>query len=363
MARRWAAAGAAGLALVGLAAWLQVSSAWAADGPKIAFLDAEEAVAALSTEEAQGYFDRLQPLEMSAKTGRGITGEGPVEQRAECRRRYLEATLDFTSEEIATLVWAVTRIHAHVQRNYPLVVESGWSFLKLDSHIEGGLPHTVGAHIVLSPRFLATFVAESGAGGDDRLWSLGTLLLHEQVHVAQRRHPRLFDRLYTGLWGFRKLDFLDAHPWLVEHRVVNPDARHALWAYEVRTADGSEWIWPTVVLGQSRGVRRLLGVPSLSRDIRMVAVGLARKEDSFELRLDSSGMPSVRRLLSFQEYRAAFPFSMAPYHPDEIAAEGFSRIVIAELTRKARGKGRPGRAEESDPRTERLRRWFATHLD
>ena len=363
MPRRWSATGAAGLALIGLCAWLPGPSVRAADGPKIVFLDSAEAVVALSAEELQGYFDRLQPLEMSAKTGRGITGEGLVEQRAECRRRYLEAALDFTSEEISTLVWAVTRIHPHVRRNYPRVVESGWSFLKLDSHIEGGLPHTVGAHIVLSPRFLAAFAGESRGRSDDRLWSLGNLLLHEQIHVVQGRYPRLFDRLYTGLWGFRKLDSIDSHPWLVEHQVVNPDARHPYWVYQVRTADGSEWIWPTVVLGQSRGVRRLLGVPSLARDIRMVAVGLARTENSFLLRLDAAGMPMVRRLLSFQEYRAAFPFSMAPYHPDEIAAEGFARVVIAELAQKAQEDGSPAGAEKLDPRTDRLKHWFATHLD
>lgn len=362
MPGRGSATGAVGLALIGLLAWSAAPAVQAADGPKIVFLDAAEAAVALSTEETQAYFDRLQTLEMSAKTGRGITGEGLVEQRAECRRRYLEATLDFTSQEISTLVWAVTRIHPHVRRNYPRVVESGWSFLKVESHIEGGLPHTVGPHIVLSPRFLASFAGESGAGAGDRLWSLGNLLLHEQIHVTQRRYPRLFDRLYSGVWGFRKLDSLDSHPWLLEHQVINPDSRHDQWVYQVQTADGSEWIWPTVMLGQSRGVRRLLGVPSLARDIRMVAVGLVRTEDSFSLRLDPAGAPMVRRLLSFQEYRAAFPFSMAPYHPDEIAAEGFARIVIAELARKAQGGEAPS-GERLDPRTDRLKRWFATHLD
>jgi len=363
MPRQTRAVRAAGLALALLGAGLFGPPARAAAGPRLVFLDAREAAAALSAEEADGYFNRLQALEMSAKTGRGITGEGLAAQRAECRRRYIEATLDFTGEEIATLVRVVTRIHAHLQRNYPRVVEPGWSFLKLDSHIEGGLPHTVGKHIVLSPRLLAPFAGGRIGERDERLWNLQAWLLREQLHVVQRRHPRLFERLYTGVWGFRRLDALDPHPWLVEHQVLSPDVQESVWIYPVQTADGPKWIWPTVVLGESRGVRRLLGVPSLVQDVRMVAVAIDRTERSFALRVDAGGMPVVRRLLSFQEYRSEFPFSMAPYHPDRIAAEGFAQMVIRELMEKTKEGEPPAAAESVDPRTEELRIWFATHLD
>ena len=257
----------------------------------------------------------------------------------------------------------MTRIHAHLQRHYPRVVEPGWSFLKLDSHIEGGLPHTVGRHIVLSPRLLAPFTGVRAGESDERVWNLEAWLLHEQLHVVQRKHPRMFDRLYTEVWGFRRLDALDSHPWLIEHQLVNPDVQGAVWVYSVQTADGPEWIWPTVVLGESRGVRRLLRVPSLVRDVRMVAVALDRTEGFFALRLDAGGMPVVRRLLSFQEYRKEFPFSIAPHHPDEIAAEGFARILVRELIEAAQEGGSPSAAESIDPRTEELRSWFANHLD
>jgi hypothetical protein len=351
-----------GLILLGLCFALTGSSG-RAEPPHVLFLDGAKAAEAYASDEARGYFDRLQTLEMSAKTGRGITGEGLAEQRAECRKRYMEAALDFTSEEIAALLWAVKRLDPHLRRNYPRVVESGWSFLKLDSHIEGGLPHTIGSHIVLSPRFLAAHAGEHGTRTQEKLRSLGGFLLHERLHVVQRRHPGLFDALYTKVWGFHKLDSLDLHPRLIEHQVVNPDAQHAIWIYRVKTAEDPEWIWPTLYLGESRGVRRLLGVPSLTRDVRMVAVGLDRVEGGFTLRVDAGGVPVVRRLLSFHEYRSQFPFSMAPYHPDEIAAEGFAQVVIEELLRDSREGGPPADSREGDPWMIALRRWFATHLD
>lgn len=363
MSPPWRCAAAAGLAAAGLFAGSFCFSARAAASPRIVFLDTARTVAALTAEEADGYFGELQPLEMSAKTGRGITGAGLAEQRAECRRRYVAAALDFTGEEIATLVGAVTKVHSHLQRSYPRVVEPGWSFIKLDSHIEGGLPYTMGPHIVLSPRLLAAFVAGREREPDERLWNLEAWLLHAQLHVTQKRHPRLFGRLYADVWGFRRCDAIASHPWLTEHQFVSPDLQMAVWVYPVQTSNGTEWIWPTIVLGESRGVRRLLGVPSVARDLRMVAVGLVRTGDSFALRLDVGGMPLMRRLVSFEEYRGDFPFSMAPYHPDEIAAEGFARIVIEELRKEAGGQKPEAGGIQLDPRTEQLRSWLASHLD
>jgi len=352
-----------GLAGAGLFVGALRSSALADEAARITFLDAAQAVTAFSSDEAERYFGRLQPLEMSAKTGRVITGEGLTAQRAECRDRYLEAVMDFTAEEKAALIRAIERIEPHLRRHYPRLLEPGWSFLKLDSHIEGGLPHTVGSHIAVSPRFLAPFAGPRDPERDEKLWQLETWLLHEQMHVLQSRHPRLFSRLYTEVWGFRRAEGIVSHPWLVEHQVIDPDVQDGTWVYPVPAESGPEWIWPAVVLGESRGVRRLLGVPSLARDVRMVAVGVARTDDAFALRVEPGGMPMMRRLLSFEEYRAGFPFSMAPFHPDEISAEGFARIVIAEL-RKVAGAAKPqAAAEDSDPRTEQLRNWFATHLD
>jgi hypothetical protein len=337
-----------GLALIGLPA------AAAEDEARIRFLDAAEAAEAIVEDAREPYFDRLQPLEMSAKTGKAITGETLAEQRAECRRRYAEATLDFTTDEIAAVVRVVSRLQPHLRAHYPRVAFLDWSFIKVGSHIEGGLPHTRGMHIVLSSKLLDSTVEIHKGQREEKLLSIGTQLLHEQMHVFQRRNPDLFQRLYTREWGFKRVDSVGEHSWLLAHQLVNPDGLGPYWIYPVRGGETATWIWPTVVLGESRGMRRLLGVPSMTRDMRLVAVELDPAGEEFAVRLDAQGMPVVRRLLSFQAYRERFPFAFAPYHPNEIAAEGFARIVIAEI-----GNGpAPG-----DPETAALRRWFAEHLD
>jgi predicted Zn-dependent peptidase len=350
-----------GLSLLGLSAgWVDTAAA-DAEGSRVTFLDAQQAAVAIINDGDQPYFELLRPLEMSAKTGAVITGNGLAEQRAECRRRYAEATLDFSTDEIAAIVWVVSEIQPHLRRRYPRVAQLGWSFIKVHSHIEGGMPHTRGSHIVVSAKMLKSYVETLQRGRTEKMASMGTWLLHEQLHVLQRHDPQLFHRLYTELLGFKRVESVGRHEWLADYQLANPDALDTYWIYPVRHGERTTWIWPTVVLAESSGVRRLLGVPSMRRDRRMVAVELEPHGEELAIRVENTGRPVVHNLLSFQEYRKQFPFSVTPFHPNEIAAEGFARIAISEIV-LSRERETGQRKVRPDPKTEALGRWFAENL-
>src|SRR5208282_5837505 len=65
--------------------------------PDVSFADMAAARAAIVDDPA--YFDRMQPMEMEAKTGQPLTAATLDEKRAECRRRYQAAAGEFTDEE------------------------------------------------------------------------------------------------------------------------------------------------------------------------------------------------------------------------------------------------------------------------
>jgi len=348
---------------LGLAVLLAASATLAEERePRITFLDAQQAAEAIVDDELEPYFSRLQPLEMSAKTGRAITGNGLDEQQEECRRRYSEATLDFTAEEIAVVQWAISEVHPYLAKHYAKVAALEWQLIKLDAHIEGSLPHTRGPYIVVPPSLLNIGTAWADKSPVDKLSVLGAWLLHEQLHVAQRKHPELFHKLYTELWGFRRVEFDRIHPWMIKYQLTNPDALSGHWIYPLRSGNSTTWIWPTLVLGQSRGIRRLLGVPSLSGDMRMVAVELVEQDGRYGVIVNENGIPAFHRLLSLQIYRREFPYALAPFHPNEIAAESFARMVIMDLAAQA-PDGRIRIRRSSDQKTAALRRWFAEHLN
>jgi len=225
----------------------------------------------------------------------------------------------------------VSEIQPHLRRTYPRLARLGWSFIKLQSHIEGGMPHTRGRHIVVSSTLLKSYVETHQRGQAEKMATMGRWLLHEQLHVLQRADPQRFHRLYTELWGFRRVQSLGRNEWLTSHQLANPDGLDTYWIFPVQRGERTTWVWPTMVLAESSGVRRLLGVPSMQRDTRMIAVELEPRGEEFTVRVDATGRPAVRNLLSFQEYRKEFPFSVTPFHPNEIAAEGFARIAISEI--------------------------------
>jgi hypothetical protein len=304
----------------------------------------------------------MQPLEMSAKTGRAIKGNNLEQMRDECRRRYRAATRDFTPAEADQIIRAISRLHPYLNRHFSKLAGMEWKLIKLDSHVEGGMPRAFGPYVTLPSALLEAAAAESGRGWSEKLTVLLTSLLHEQIHVAQNQFPDLFTALYSEVWGFRRVEIATGHPWLIRHRLTTPETLSATWIYPVRTGDTVTWIWPTLVLGESRGIRRLLGVPSLRGDMRMVAVELVQADGGFLLRLDSKGFPVVHRLVSFQEYRREFPLAAAPYHPNEIAAESFTRLVSMAMTVTAPdGQLRPRRP--SDAKTSALQRWFSQNLN
>jgi hypothetical protein len=317
----------------------------AEDAPevRIRFLDAREAAAAVVDESMEPYFSILEPAEMAAKTGAALTAEGLPAQRDECRRRYRAAVGEFTEAERSAISEGTRTIVAALRASYPLLVETPWSFLKIDSSIEGGMPHTRGPHIVVpahfAQRFASLSVSSSASAPALRAMQLKTLV-HEQVHVLQRARPALFEEFYTGTWGFVRAPGLPSCDALRKVQIVNPDGVDVGWAFPVKEGGAESYVQPLVIL------REAAGVPQMPRDFLMVGVALDRKEASFAPRLDADGKPSLRPLAEIASYRAAFGRVFANFHPHETFAEMFSAMAMRDHLDPKRPSG--GAAEEAD---------------
>jgi hypothetical protein len=108
--------------------------AWAAEppaaqAPEVRFLDAEAARQVFAAGPDDPYFGHLMPLEMAAKTGAPLPAGTLEEQRAECRRRFQAAVLEFTPEEQDALRWYVSAMDEALAKDYPLLARLPWSFL------------------------------------------------------------------------------------------------------------------------------------------------------------------------------------------------------------------------------------------
>lgn len=321
----------------------------------ITFLDIEAGKAAIIDDSIDPYFDQMQEMEMSAKTGSPIDGRILDEQRQRCRERYQAGVREFTDAEKEPIRRCAQKLYAALKQQYPLFAEMPWSFLKVSGKIEGGLSHTRDKHIVVSEGTCRGFAILSQSAPEQAAMSIAGLLLHEQMHVFQRTHPGLFDSLYTEIWGFIKAKEIQSCPWLEKHHLVNPDGTDCCWVFPIRQGDTTSYIWPLVVFAEGEGLKRM------PHDFRMIAVELVGNDGRFRPKIAEDDKPIFRNLLEVTEYRRIFPSTGNIYHPNEASASLFTRIVMVDsLTPKYNMSS--ARREQIDRTLGPLRKWFAENL-
>ena len=263
--------------------------------------------------EAQ-YYEALQMGDLRAKSKLALQGLSLATARTQVRAKFAEDVQAFSAEEEAMLRSVLERLAPKIAK-FPLMARTPFSFVKTGTSVEAGIPHTRGASIVLAPTELNAMLRMYRWGWTSILDQMaGPLLVHEQVHVLQRAYPERFFSLYTSLLGFRRLDTLPDHPWLVAHRVVNPDATDLRWAYGFVDNGKQRWIRSDLML-------RVLEEPDMVDDTRTVGIDLIEKDGVFSVAVDEKGLPQMQDLKRIKDYQARFPSPTNSYHPQEICAD------------------------------------------
>jgi hypothetical protein len=296
---------------VGISAHAQQAGA-AGPAMTIRFLTRDEARSALTEGEGRAYYVGLQLGEMRAKTGLPLQDLSLAEARERVREVYGERTMDFSVEEQAILREAVTNLQPRLLERAPLYARTPWSFIKVAATIEGGMPHTRGDSIVLSDALLSRLVSTHAHAAFDRPSDLWNLLVHEQAHVLERRHPERFTDLYTKVFGFRHVVLGPAPPWMLIRNVVNPDGPVQDWAFPVGEGGARRWLVPEIQL-------RELDKPRMPEDFQLVATPIRARGGIWEYS-DQSAPGKTDQLMEYPEFFAKFPIRDELFHPNEIAA-------------------------------------------
>lgn len=324
--------------------------------PRIAFLDAAAAKAAIVDDSADDYFARLSRAEMAAKTGGPVPGDTPAERIAETKRRYQKGVGTFTDAEKEALSWYVAKVDPVLREHYPRLAKVPWRFIKVGPTIESGFPHTRGGHIVLSEPVLARLVAvkQDDLGGL-AVKQMGPLFVHEQLHVLQRQQPSLFDDLYTRVWKFRRAPKIAGAEKLKDRIVVNPDGPTNEWVFPV---GAGRWVWPLIVLpkGADENTASLLRMEQVAVDVEALEGG-----KGFRVKTDEAGDPVTRPLHEVEAYMRTFHPSSYVYHPNEASADLLARLVAYDAL-GAKEDVPPDQLPAVEAALKPLREWFATNL-
>lgn len=176
-----------------------------------------------------------------------------------------------------------------------------WKMLQTRLGMDWNLPYTVGDVIVLNQKQLSSK-------------HLVKILLHEVVHIAQRKNPQWFNRLYRN-WGFRqaKVKFTQQHH---NRWITNPDALKKNWVVKI----GKDYCLP-------------LMIADLDGDFLQVIVKCTHKSRTKSdigkfSKLHLTASTNFIRQDDFPVYTAAFDVGSSQIdHPNEISAHYLSHLL------------------------------------
>jgi len=335
--------------------------------PAVRCLPLDEARRAMADESHEPFFSILEPREIAAMTGAVSTGRTPAERRDEVRRRFVDAVQAFTPQEEAAMTAMTEHLRKLLQPRYPLVAREPFQYVKFSRSLVGGFPHTRGPWIFLGEGAVERFVKawavleeQNKNGNRDRTIGSLTTLLHEQMHVLERKYPEKFKNLYTEVYGFR-FGPIRPDPWISARRISNPDALRWEWVFPVKR-DGRELLFaPQMMLRDGRDV------PRMGADFQFACVRVEPAGDGFRT-VQKDGRPIVAPLTEVPEYVAAMPLPTGLDHPNELTAYLFEMIFandVAEL--RAEGPPpvdtkKPAGSSGLKPEVERVRTWFRANL-
>ena len=205
-------------------------------------------------------------------------------------KSYCERFLEFTEKE-------KKKIRAVLSVLPDNEFFKSWSFAKINSEVENGFPHTHKDTIFLS--------ADTIKDSDKRLLYV---LVHEQMHVIQRKNMRLFDKLYTKYLPF-KSGKLNIEESFIDKMRLNPDTRLTPEKEYMYKDTDDKYYYLCAVYN--------LEIPNNLGDVDYIAVECKFDKDSGEFTATNNKV-EITTLDNFNNY---FRLTGNHYHPNEISAE------------------------------------------
>lgn len=139
------------------------------------------------------FFERMTEIDLYARK---------TETKEKYKEKYYNNIENFTNEQIKELNNYINEID-----NKKILINIPWKFIKLNTNIEGGYPHTLGDVIILSDNF---FKFNNKIKNE--------ILIHEKIHIFQRLYP-IETNEFIKKMGFNVICNIDKFPL----RRNNPD--------------------------------------------------------------------------------------------------------------------------------------------
>jgi hypothetical protein len=141
---------------------------------------------------------------------------------------YIEKLENFGKHEKVVIDWVMKVLDEKTPENLKFLYED-ISFAKYSNGVENNFPHTHKNTIFLSKKYLSScFFYFNTNMEEDMLENFGVVIIHECVHLWQRKNTELFNKLYVYYWNFVKVDKIHNN-YLEKYIRFNPDGNTNNW--------------------------------------------------------------------------------------------------------------------------------------
>ena len=192
--------------------------------------------------------------------------------------------------------------------HYPFL-KNNWYFVKINNNLEKGMPFTIGKYIYLPQHFIDTLIYLHKNNLDVEKKNIYDTLIHEKIHVLQRKNTQVFNTFYT-----KKLDYIYVkkiiikYPWKQLH-FKNPDGIDINWI--LFNKKQYHYYLPMLIIKKKK--------------LKQIAIYLEKKKNYF---ITTTKYIPLSNLSIFKQY----PKNISTYHPNEITAYILPKMILKSHT-------------------------------
>tara|TARA_B100001057_G_C22776452_1_gene921787 strand:+ start:347 stop:1327 length:981 start_codon:yes stop_codon:yes gene_type:complete len=158
----------------------------------------------------------------------------PREYRKDIYKFYCDNLLSFTSLDKKLIKWVVEGMRKKIPKKFRFILLN-LRFAKYRNFIENGFPHTHKDVIFISESFINEIL---GFYNNNNLVGAiegpGATMIHEAVHISQRKYPNEYLDLYENYWKFAKVDEIYNNEYLKKKIRFNPDGPDTNWVFNMK---------------------------------------------------------------------------------------------------------------------------------
>ena len=268
------------------------------------FIDSKEASKVLQQVDTFGLYNELD------KSVRGIKPDENITVF------YIKKLDNWNSHELKTLNWLCRGIEQKIPDEYRFLIKN-INIAKYKKGVEMDFPHTNGSTIFVSKNFIDAIIRYYNNNDlNSCISDIGSVIIHECVHIWQRREPEFFDKLFKK-WSFTKYNKIINSKKFKSKNRYNPDGLYLNWCFTDKDT-GNEYL---LLSPYNENASNISNVSYIGIEVeKLGTVPIIPPIPNIEY---------LRDLTYFQSFFGSVGNNN--YHPNELSAEIISIIVVNNM--------------------------------